>query len=103
VLRNIVLPNQGGNDEVWFNPGDGLYFLAEGQNAATEQLGIVSSRGLSVLQDVTVSNPPGVGRAHSVAADPILNEVYLPIPVNAGSAICPVQASGCVAVFWKPY
>jgi hypothetical protein len=99
----IVLPNQGGNDEIWFNPGDGLYFLAEGQNAATEQLGIVSSRRLSVLQDVTVSNPPDVGRAHSVAADPILSEVYLPLPDNAGSAICPVPASGRVAVFWKPY
>jgi hypothetical protein len=50
-----------------------------------------------------VSNPPGVGRAHSVAADPISNEVFLPIPNNAGSAICPVPANGCVAVFWKQY
>jgi hypothetical protein len=86
---------------VWFNPGNGLYFLAEGQNAAQEQLGVVSSHHIRVLQDVLVSNPPGVGRAHSVAADPISNEVFLPIPNNAGSAICPVAASGCVAVFWK--
>jgi hypothetical protein len=98
-----VLPNQGGNDQVWFNPGNGLYFLAEGQNAAQEQLGVVSSHPVRVLQDVLVSNPPGVGRAHSVAADPISNEVFLPIPNNAGSAICPVPANGCVAVFWKQY
>jgi hypothetical protein len=93
-----VLANQGGNDEVWFNPGDGLYFLAEGQNAAQEQLGIVSSFPISVLQDVAIS-PPATGRAHSVAADPILNEAYVPIPNNAASTLCPTPADGCVAIF----
>ena len=29
VMR--TLRDLGGNDEVWFNPGDGHYFLAEGQ------------------------------------------------------------------------
>jgi hypothetical protein len=93
-----TLANQGGNDEVWFNPGDGLYFLAEGQNAAQEQLGIVSSFPITTVQDVAIS-PPATGRAHSVAADPILNEVYVPIPDNASSTICPTPADGCVAVF----
>ena len=37
------LPDLGGNDEVWFNPGDGHYFLAGGQNVPNEQLGIVDS------------------------------------------------------------
>ena len=40
------LPDQGGDDEVWYNPGDGHYFLAEGQlPLPTEQLGIVNSAG----------------------------------------------------------
>jgi hypothetical protein len=93
-----VLANQGGNDEVWFNPGDGLYFLAEGQNAAFEQLGIVNSTPIFVSQDIIVAPGGGTGRAHSVAADPNKNEVYLPIPYNAGSDPCPT-ANGCVAIF----
>jgi len=93
-----VLANQGGNDEVWFNPGDGLYFLAEGQNAAFEQLGIVNSSPISVSQDIIVAPGGETGRAHSVAADPIKNEAYLPIPNNAGSDLCPT-ANGCIAIF----
>ena len=59
-----VLANQGGNDEVWFNPGDGLYFLAEGQNAAFEQLGIVSSSPIFVSQDIIVA-PGGKRGVHT--------------------------------------
>jgi hypothetical protein len=84
-----VLANQGGNDEVWFNPGDGLYFLAEGQNAAFAQLGIVDSSPIFVSQDIIVAPGGEPGRAHSVAADPDKNEAYLPIPNNAGSDLCP--------------
>ncbi len=99
-----VLPKQGGNDEVWFNPGDGLYYLAEGSNAAQEQLGIVSSfPKIKTIFDLVVANPPGVGHAHSVAVDRTTNEAYLPIPDNAGSNICPIPANGCVAVIWSPF
>ena len=36
-----TLANEGGNDEVWYNPGDGHYFLARGQFLPDEYLGIV--------------------------------------------------------------
>jgi hypothetical protein len=105
-----TLANQGGNDEVWFNPGNGLYFLAEGQNAAQAQLGIVSSfPRIDVLQDVVVARP-SVGHAHSVAADPISGEVYFPIPNNldgTGNTVpnpCGANASqGCVAIYWSQW
>ena len=41
------LPDLGGNDEVWFNEGDGHYFLAGGQNVPNEQLGIVNSTAIA--------------------------------------------------------
>jgi hypothetical protein len=103
VIRTLA--NQGGNDEVWFNPGNGLYFLAEGQNAIAEQLGIVGSFPfVNLLQDVVVAQPPGTGHAHSVAADPISGEVFYPIPNNVGGAVpaenpCPTVADGCVAIY----
>jgi hypothetical protein len=101
------LPDLGGNDEVWFNPGDGHYFLAEGQLVPTEQLGIVDSAGKRPDHIVKTADNPGATtrRAHSIAADPGANEVYVPIPANTtgfSSTLCsslPNPANGCVAVF----
>jgi hypothetical protein len=56
------LPNQGSNDEVWFNPGDGLYFVAEGQNSVAEQRGIVSSFFLRSRGKVLMTDRPKPGR-----------------------------------------
>jgi hypothetical protein len=94
-----VLANAGGADEVWFNPGDGHYFLADGQNATQAQLAVVDS--LTDQEDPFVFIAPagGAGHAHSVAADLFTNEVYFPIPDNAGSTICPTVTSGCIAIF----
>jgi hypothetical protein len=109
---NVIktLADQGGNDEVWFNPGNGLYFLAEGSNTTQEQLGIVSSFPfINLVQDIVVARPPGAGHAHSVAADPFSGEVYFPIPNNVDGAgntapnPCPTPADGCVAIYWAQY
>jgi hypothetical protein len=92
-----VLADQGGADEVWFNAGDGHYFLADGSHRPDEQLAVVDSRGGNPDQAVVIANPAGAGSAHSVAADPRRNQAYVPIPSNAGSTLCPT-ANGCVAV-----
>ena len=102
------LPNFGGNDEVWFNPGDGHYFLAEGQ-LLEEKLGVVDSTGHRPDKQVhAADNPQATGRrAHSVAADANRNEVYLPVPAvnNAAapgynSTLCGAAAAqGCIAIF----
>jgi hypothetical protein len=104
------LPDLGGNDEVWFNEGDGHYFLAGGQNL-NEQLGVVDSSGHRADAIVpTASNPNATGRrAHSVAADSNKNEVYVPIPATSAAApgydstLCgtsaTAKAAGCIAVF----
>jgi hypothetical protein len=94
-----VLANAGGADEVWFNPGDGHYFLADGSNTTQEQLAVIDS--LSGEEDpfVVIAKPPGAGHAHSVAADVRNNLVYFPIPDNAGSTLCPTVTSGCLAIF----
>lgn len=105
------LPGYGGNDEVWFNTGDGHYFLAEGQ-LLTEKLGVVDSTGHRGDAQVTVAqNPNATGRrAHSVAADSVRNEVYMPIPAvnntaapGYSSTLCgttpTAQAQGCIAIF----
>ena len=54
---------------------------------------------------VGVTNDAGKGNVHSVAADPVTNQVYVPINNGAGAAshICSshggVDANGCIAVY----
>jgi hypothetical protein len=113
-----TLANESGSDEVWFNEGDGHYFLARSSSVGSNQLlGIVDSSipgigtpvdetpGASIQADadVTTSSKTIAGRnAHSVAADPNTNQVYVPIPAG-NSTVCGSlggsDANGCIAVF----
>ena len=104
------LPDLGGNDEVWFNEGDGHYFLAGGQNVPNEQLGIVDFNGhrpdKTLITAQNSANPPSSRRAHSIAADSNRNEVYLPVPATVpaaagyNSTLCGTAAAqGCIAIF----
>jgi hypothetical protein len=78
-----TLANEGGTDEAWFNPGDGHYFFANstpGSKAplSPQFLGVVDSRGDTLDQTVVTQTASTVG-AHSVAADPVLNQAYVPV------------------------
>jgi hypothetical protein len=102
-----LLTGLGGDDEVWFNPGDGHYFLAGGSYLPNEQLGVVDSARDTPDETVLIGTANGTTRrAHSVAADETTNEVYLPVPATGGgtpgftSTICgALAAPDCIAVF----
>jgi len=106
-----TLANESGSDMVWFNPGDNHYFLARSSAFGSSQLlGVVDADSpgdkVTADQDVFTSTKTITGRnAHSVAADPILNKVFVPIPAG-NSSICGalggVDANGCIAVFTTP-
>ncbi len=76
----------GGGDESWFNPGDNRYYSAA---TSTQTLGIIDAVSLSFVENVQT----GLG-AHSVAADPALNHIFVPI-----SSPDPACHNGCIAVF----
>ena len=108
VIETVA--NQDGSDEVWYNDGNGSYFLARSGGLNPQKLGIidVSADPLRSDQDVAIglpNNPPSSphGTAHSVAADPIFNQTYVPIPSTAGLNVCSnaggSDAQGCIAVF----
>ncbi len=106
-----TVANQDGSDQVWFNDGNNSYFLARSGGANPQQLGIIDAgdgEKLGSDQSVTIglpNNPPSSphGTAHSVAADPIFNQIYVPIPSTAGLSVCSQaggsDAQGCIAVF----
>jgi DNA-binding beta-propeller fold protein YncE len=78
--------NVGGSDEVWFNPGDNRYYLAE---TLFQNVGIIDAMTLSFVGEVQ----SGVG-AHSVAADMASNHIFVPV-----SALDPSCPTGCIAVY----
>ena len=114
-----VFPDLGGTDEVWFNDGDGHYFLPSCNTACRagtgpENLGVIDSTGFRLDQSVVLATSLGAGtarRTHSVAADPGTNQVYVPIPASGSGGngdICgtaptnvgsPSSSTGCIAVF----
>lgn len=101
------LPGLNGSDEVWYNPGDNHYFLALGNHtaggvvggAAAPILGVADQRG---DQDIEDAGPTTLRGSHSVAADPVNNQVYVPINggnLGANTALCGAGVNGCIAVF----
>jgi hypothetical protein len=114
-----VIHGVGGSDEVWFNAGDGRYYLAARNNvvvgpdgtvqvnatsgnaiggAADPVLGIIDAFTNKLVKNIstgaTTPNTPATS-AHSVAADRITNHVFVPLPPNAA---CP---TGCIGVYWS--
>jgi len=137
-----VLNDLGGADAVWFNPGDNHYIIPScntpcrtvptpGAITGNELLGLVDAtlgaprldQFVVVAQqnsdtNVTSGNPRTI---HSVAADPVSNQIFLPIPACVSATSCgnvphftpslcdasglfvgrigsPSSATGCIAV-----
>jgi hypothetical protein len=99
IDRNV--PGVSGSDEVWFNPGDGHYYLAARANPGGPVLGVIDAES-QVLRQVTptfntpASAPAPRGTAHSVAVNPHNNHVFVPLPANN---VFPDCLNGCVAVY----
>jgi hypothetical protein len=106
-----TVANEDGADEVWFNSGNNSYSLSRFTGANPQELGIIDAGNGEKLgpdQSVAVglpNAPPASphGNAHSVAADPTFNQIYMPIPSTAGGMVCSIagasDAQGCIAVF----
>ncbi len=82
----------GGVDEIWFNPGDGNYYVAARDMPNGPVLGVIDSKTNTWLQNVSTNT-----NSHSVAVDPGNNHAF--VPLQAGP-ICTTQSSnGCIGVY----
>jgi hypothetical protein len=90
-----VVEGVGGSDEVWFNPGDGRYYLAARNNPTGPVLGVIDAKSQALEQIApTVNQAPG--SAHSVAVNPRNNRAFVPLPANNVVQGC---MNGCIAVY----
>jgi hypothetical protein len=78
----------GGSDEIWYNPGDGRYYLAASGMHDGPVLGVIDARSRRWIENV-----PTAADAHSVAADSRTNRVFVPVTPGAD------HPRGGVAVF----
>jgi hypothetical protein len=105
----VAVQGVGGGDEVWFNSGDGNYYVTAGNSLNAPVLGVIASvvntltqqiPTLYAQQQVGVTNTPSFvhssGTVHSVAASAANNHVYVPLPANTAYPNC---LQGCIAVF----
>ena len=88
-----TINNVGFVDETWYNPGDNNYYLGARDMPSGPVLGVINAGTREWLQNV-----PTNGNAHSVAADPINNHIFVPLP-SGGSNCETVAADGCVGVY----
>jgi hypothetical protein len=97
-----VIPGVSGSDEVWFNPGDGRYYLAARNQPGGPALGVIDAQSQALVQVVATVNVGGkanvfpAGTAHSVAVNPHNNHVFVPLAANN---IFPSCLNGCIGVF----
>lgn len=85
-----AIPQVGGSDEVWFNPGDNRYYLAARNNPGGPVLGVVDADTNRWIQNVATAR-----NSHSVAANARTNDVYVPLTADPASP-CP---AGCIGVY----
>jgi len=94
-----------GSDEVWFNAGDGRYYLAARNQPGGPVLGVIDAKSKTLLQVVPTINTAGrafvfpSGTSHSLAANPNNNNVFVPLPANN---VFPSCLNGCIGVFAAP-
>ncbi len=88
--RKVVqtIAQVGGSDEVSYNPKDNRYYLAARGMPGGAVLGVIDAKN-----NRWIANIPTAKNAHSVAADPGNNRIFVPLTPNPD---CP---NGCVAVY----
>ncbi|HVA79157.1 MAG TPA: hypothetical protein VNF27_14765, partial [Candidatus Binataceae bacterium] len=92
-------PKVTGSDEVWYNPGDHRYYLAAVRNPSGPVLGVIDAETNQWVENLATAYP-----AHSVAADPSNNRVFVPMGPNQTSFDTdPARhldcSKGCIGVY----
>jgi hypothetical protein len=84
----FTIPEVGGSDQVWYNAGDGRYYLSARDMPGGSVLGVIDAKS-----GKWIANVPTAKNGHSVAANAANNHIFVPLTPNPD---CP---NGCVGVY----
>lgn len=96
------IPEVGGSDEVWYDPGTKHYYLGARSNEDTNGVASPALGTIDARINVADQNTPSSTSAHSVAADKKSHHVFVPIGKVAAGASDPhnpCPTTGCIAVY----
>jgi len=103
-----VITQVGGGDEVWYNPGDGRFYVTGpvgGVTGAQQQLGVIDAETSTWLQntpDVAGKNPAAFQENNHIFTVVQITAAVAAAP-NTDTSICATQfgvkGTGCIAVF----
>jgi len=105
TLKSVSVNGITGSDEVFFNAGDGRYYLGASKAIGGAVLGVVDAESKFFIESI-----PQSSNSHSVAADSKRNLIFVPqvapkAVVGAGGDVTNVGAGicggnhGCIAVY----
>ncbi len=89
-----------GSDELWYDAANGNHYVT-GVNAAGDRvIDIFSDAGYALLQSIDLTTA-GFGKSnlHSVAVDPLNDEIFVPITASSSAFPNTACVNGCIAVF----
>jgi hypothetical protein len=121
----VSVPGVGAGDEIWFNKGDGNYYVTAGNDPVGPVIGVIASgvnTPANTLTQLVPTLPPvpllpgavpgsvvhSAGTVHSIAAcgqtpngPCTTNKVYVPLPANTSytDSSGNTCAQGCIAVY----
>lgn len=95
-----TLPQVSSSDELWYDTALDNFYVTGANAAGDRVIDVFNDATYSLLQSIDLTELGfGDGNLHSVAVDPLTDEIF--VPITASSAIFPNTEcpSGCVAVF----
>jgi hypothetical protein len=106
-----VIKGVGGGDEVWYNTGDGRFYVTgplDGVPGHVQQLGVIDAEHSTLLQ--TIPEVRGKNPAAFAENNQVFTIVQITAAIAAGTAtddsVCATQfgfkGTGCIAVFAHP-
>ncbi len=98
IINNITQVNSG--DEVWYNAGDGQFYVTSTDNAGATVLGVIDAQTATWRQNVPASGARNV--AALASNNHIFSVVRAPAVGVTDTTLCTqfnMRGTGCVAVF----
>ena len=89
-----------GSDELWYDAANGNDYVT-GLNAVGDRvIDVYSDAGYSLLQSIDLTAAGfGTSNLHSVAVDPLNDEIFVPITASSTASPNTGCVNGCIAVF----
>lgn len=95
-----TLPQVSSSDELWYDPASHRFYVTGANAAGDRVIDVFDDATYSLQQSIDLTTLGfGASNLHSVAVDPLNDEIFVPITASSGifpNTECP---SGCVAVF----